>query len=119
MNNADAVVTGKMSLYWLVPWFGGPYLWGRLATESVLKGAITPKSTIWFYWRCNECSNWFSMPSHWDPGSQQVWYLQQVSPSVWSPCYCFPLLPKMSQEKIVSKIKSYLAQQHQLTHKVK
>jgi hypothetical protein len=114
LRYADAVVTGRMPSYWVLPWLDGPHLWGRLEIDSVLKGPLAARSVVFFHYRCEECLSDFEPPLHWDPEARDIWYLQQVSASIWTPCFCFPISTRrMTFDERLEQVKSYLALQRQ------
>jgi hypothetical protein len=116
LRYADAVVTAKMPSYWVVPWLDGPHMWGRLEIDTVLKGPLAPKSVVFFHWRCEGCLGWFERPLHWHPVNLDIWYLQQVSASIWSPCFCFPLSTRrLTFAERLQEVKNHLAQERQLS----
>jgi len=82
--NSQLVIQGQLTDGWSFPWFDGWHFRGKLKVSRVLWGAAKPDEKLAYRFICGGCPMWPRPDLSQFCGSENIWFLRNAGPGVWT-----------------------------------
>ena len=83
-ESSQLVIQGRLTDGWSFPWFDGWHFRGKLTVSRTLWGAARPGERLDYRFACTGCPLWPRPDWSRFRGSENLWFLRQAGPGVWT-----------------------------------
>jgi hypothetical protein len=81
---SQLVIQGQLIDGWSFPWFDGWHFRGKLKVSRTLWGLAKPGEKLDYRFICSGCSMWPRPDWSRFRGSENIWFLRDAGPGLWS-----------------------------------
>jgi hypothetical protein len=107
--NAESIVTGTMSSFWIFPWLDGWHFHSHLEVDGLIFGRPIPKTNIRYHWVCQSCNIWIIIRPFPEIYCRSLWFIRQSKNGVWTADHIQPDHPGWADLDFLPELRERIA----------